>query len=172
MTTAHQIRTRLAGRPAVYDDVRVDLASGLRDAVLSRATPRAPSFPSLNVGGWKSGEGFFAWGDQAVIALRYAVKSVLGIGSVGDLVGWAMVNRRGSYHPSHRHVGSVVSGIYYVDPGDPPSSNTIFSLEDCSEVSVEPTPGRLVLFPGDLWHRVEPYAGESARITIAFDVRR
>jgi hypothetical protein len=170
VSTAHQIRTRLAGCPVVHEDVRVDLASDLRDAVMTRARPRAHSAPSLNVGGWKSSEGFFAWGDAAVVALHEAIRSILE--RPLEVAGWAMVNRRGSHHPRHRHIGSIVSGIYYVDPGELQSSPTTFELGDGSEVAVDPRPGRLVLFPGDLWHRVDPYAGERARITIAFDVRR
>jgi len=38
------------------------------------------------------------------------------------------------------------------------------------EVTVEPKPGLMVLFPSTLRHRVEPYRGDSRRITIAWNL--
>jgi len=37
--------------------------------------------------------------------------------------------------------------------------------------TIEPKPGRLVLFPSTMWHGTRPFdAGE--RLTVAFDVKR
>ena len=171
-----QIRTRCAGAPIVYDGVRPDLCAALREAILDRSgtSSRAPgqgatTFPSLNVGGWKSSDDLFSWPRPAIHELRDVLRREYLSGA--ELVGWAMVNRLGSHHPWHHHGGSVVSGIYYVDPGDESSAATTFEVAD-GEIEVEPGPGRLVLFPGDLWHHVGAYAGREPRITIAFDVRK
>jgi hypothetical protein len=184
-----KIRSRCAGGPIVYDGVHADLCPALRDAVLARVTaigsshtaPRgrpspsqrglAYSFPSLNEGGWKSGEDLFAWPDPAVQDLRSALACEY-LGAATRPIGWAMVNRLGSRHPGHHHGASVLSGVYYVDPGEGSSAPTIFVATDGQEIQVEPVAGRLALFPGDLWHRVPTYAGHAPRITIAFDVRR
>ena len=37
--------------------------------------------------------------------------------------------------------------------------------------TVEPEPGRLVLFPSYMWHGTRPFA-EGERMTVAFDVAR
>jgi len=36
--------------------------------------------------------------------------------------------------------------------------------------TLQPKPGRLVLFPSYLWHGTIPFRGEQSRTTIAFDV--
>lgn len=153
----------------VVDDFHPDLARALRAEILSRASRAAGSAPSLNIGGWKSGEGFFGWAHPAVEALHAALRDAFG---AKPIVGWAMVNRSGSHHPRHRHDGSLVSGVYYVDPGEDPPASTIFEIPGRGDVAVVPDVGRLVLFPGSIWHRVPTCDGDAPRVTVAFDVRR
>ena len=171
-----RIRSLCAGAPVVFDDVHPALCPALRATILARSrawadgTTTSPSYPSLNIGGWKSSEDFFAWRYPAVRELRDVLRREYLRG--GDPIGWTMINRAGSHHPRHHHGNSVLSGVYYVDPGDPASAPTVFEATDGREVRVEPAAGRLALFPSDLWHHVPAYAGTSPRITIAFDVRR
>jgi len=102
---------------------------------------------------------------------------------------WANVNPPGAFNASHDHSrdNNIWSGVYYVDVGRqdgnaPLGGRTIF--EDHSlvpkEALLEPNPfaretviqpenGLMVLFPGSLYHRVEPYRGVGDRITIAFN---
>lgn len=153
--------------PVVFDEVRVDLLADLaRDVLaLERVSPCAPT---LNLGGWKSGE-LFGWtGSAAAVELARSLRAGTGL---ANLTGWAMVNRRGASHPRHDHRAARLSGVYCVDPGDPPGTPTVFEVPT-GEVSVDLAPGRLVLFRGDTWHRVPEYAGERPRITIAFDAKR
>jgi len=82
-----------------------------------------------------------------------------------------MVNWHGSQHPRHLHRGAVTSGIYYIRTGDAQSPPTIFEPENEPEIRIHPAVGRLVLFPGDLYHRVPAYHGYEPRVTVAFDVR-
>lgn len=169
-----------ASAPIVLDGVRSDLVGDLRDAVLRLERSHA-SAPSLSRGGWKSGE-ILSWRAPCARALRDAVldcvRVELGI-RPAHLEGWAMVNRPRDHHPRHVHQGVAWSGVYYVDPGGEPHAPTVFEVDRDREVAVIPAPGRLVLFPGSMWHRVDRLddcAGgaqaESPRVTIAFDVRR
>lgn len=160
----------LEGRPVVHDDICLDLLAPLANAIFARAREHPRTAPSLNVGGWKSGETFFGWPTPAVAELYQVISRGYLDGRV--LVGWAMINWGGSHHPRHRHDGSIVSGVYYVNPGGAPTAPTIFEVPGSGEISVEPRPARLVLFPSRLWHRVPACGGHSPRVTIAFDVRR
>lgn len=107
---------------------------------------------------------------------------------------WANVNEKGAYNESHDHYSwsnlPLWSGIYYVDPGQssdggPIGGETVFELKDpigiaqpkerdgdslIYEMTIEPEPGLMVLFPSTLRHRVEPYLGDSRRITIAWNL--
>ena len=174
----------------VIDDVLTDLAPRMADEIVARSN--TPSYGSKNIGGWKSREDLFAWKEATAIAeLRYELveKYLDGlISSAGRhcLVGWAMINRNGSHHPTHVHSGKLV-GIYYVAAGET-AAPTVFEIADRKEQvrhgtlgrvghsikcerAIEAMQGRLVTFPGSVPHRVPKTPGEQARITIAFEVR-
>ncbi len=158
-------------QPLVIDDVRSDLCVPLKQVILGRMQrDHGRRTATLNVGGWKSGEDFFAWPDPAVQDLRQVI--VDQVGGARPIVGWAMVNRAGSYHPRHQHRVALITGVYYVGAGSPEAiTPTVFECAGC-DVAVDPVPGRLAIFPGEMWHSVPVYAGDLPRITIAFDVRR
>jgi hypothetical protein len=163
-------------QPIVFDDVCAELCAALEQVILGRMQrDRVRKTGSLNVGGWKSGEDFFAWGDASVQQLREAIAEIVGARSP---VGWAMVNRAGSHHPRHQHRIASLSGVYYVTAGSQAAiTPTVFECP-CDgrpkrqELEVEPHPGRLVVCRGETWHFLPVYAGDLPRITIAFDVRR
>ncbi len=174
------VRAACRACPIVVDEFHSDLVEPLLAEVVARATAYR-SAPTLNVGGWRSDD-LALWGDRVADDFREALRERV---EWGELTTWAMVNRAGSHHPRHRHDGGVVSGIYYLDPGDEPSAPTVFELGPRGrlglkqvrgtrnpEVEVAAAAARLVLFPGDMWHRVPPYVGERPRVTVAFDVRR
>lgn len=171
-----QIVAQCRDQPIVFDDVRPELCATLEQVILNRMqSDRRRKTGSLNVGGWKSGEDFFAWPDEAVQELRQVIVEMV---SARSLVAWAMVNRAGSHHPRHQHRIASLSGIYYVTAGSQDAiTPTVFECP-CdgrpkrSELEVEPHPGRLVVCRGETWHFLPVYAGEAPRITIAFDVRR
>lgn len=172
-SNAFQLRASCAGAPRIIDDVRVDLAPELALAILTRSRV-VESVGTLNRGGWKSSEGLFSWGEPAVAALMATLERDYLLGC--RPVGWAMVNASGSHHPRHNHASAIVSGIYYVDPGDAETSPTVFEIDaiprEADTIAVAPAVGRLVLFPGAMWHSVPPYASAKPRITIAWDVRK
>lgn len=175
-----QLADRCRAEPIVFDDFHAELCSALEQIILWRMHADRRSTPSLNVGGWKSAEDFFRGSDAPVQELRRAIVAEVG----ADPVAWAMVNRAGSHHPRHQHRIAILSGVFYVTAGSEDAiAPTIFecpsevngrptSPKSRYELEVEPHPGRLVICPGSMWHRVPIYSGEAPRITIAFDVRR
>ena len=171
-----QLVAECSDQPIVFDDVRPELCAELAQIILHRMQhDRGRRTGSLNVGGWKSGEDFFAWPDAPVQELRQTICDLVGARSP---IAWAMVNRAGSHHPRHQHRIAILSGVYYVEPGNgDPLTPTVFECP-CDgrpkreEFEVEPHPGRLVLSRGSTWHMVPKYMGDAPRITIAFDVRR
>ena len=176
-----QLLAECRDRPVVYDGVRTDLCASLEQVILNRVQldRGGRRTGSLNVGGWKSGEDFFAWPDPSVQALRSAIADLIG---PRPLVGWAMVNRAGSHHPRHQHRAAMLSGVFYVSPGSPDAiTPTVFECPcdgrparpgQSFTMEVEPHPGRLVICRGETWHALPKYMGDLPRITIAFDVRR
>jgi len=94
---------------------------------------------------------------------------------------WSVRLQSGGYHANHVHpAGWISSALYIVLPPDlgqseagyltlgDPSAPT-FKIEMPPFRTVEPKPGRLVLFPSYMWHGTRPF-GEGERMTVAFDV--
>lgn len=88
---------------------------------------------------------------------------------------WATVTSNGSYHLSHTHPASLVSGVYYVDvPADagpilfrdPRGPRPPFD----APLTIHPRSGELLLFPSWLSHEVAPTPGAAPRISIAFNM--
>ncbi len=100
---------------------------------------------------------------------------------------WANICRAGHYHRIHNHPGSAWSGVYYVTAGteaaDHPLSGQLELLDPRpftemvatpgspfgQKVLFKPEPGLIILFPGWLYHFVNPYFGGGERISIAFN---
>ena len=175
MNPLMQLVAQCRDQPLVFDDVHAELCAPLEQIILDRMQrDRGRKTGSLNVGGWKSGEDFFEWPDAAVQELRQTIVARIGARSP---VAWTMVNRAGSHHPRHQHRAANLVGVYYVTAGSPEAiTPTVFECDGGRsgryEVEIDPHPGRLVLCPGAMWHRLPVYAGDLPRITIAFDVRR
>lgn len=107
---------------------------------------------------------------------------------------WANVNRAGHFNGIHYHAGGFWSGIYYVaieqggaqEAGSgavgfrsPSQAGIVASniqapavLQQAfrQEISMQPTPGLMLIFPSWLEHWVNPYTGTDPRISVAFDV--
>lgn len=103
------------------------------------------------------------------------------------LSAWANVNRDGDFNKVHVHPGSTWSGTYYVDTGEPANRDNgtpLHLFDPCqgrsttflpmvpSSVYVHPKPGLMVLFPSYVPHMVFPHSGKTARISIAFNLRK
>jgi uncharacterized protein (TIGR02466 family) len=152
-----------------------------------------------NIGGWHSRPDFLNRPEAAVEALTtwvtwmvsQMVDAATGVGAFkGQLsvCAWATICREGAYHAPHSHPDSAWSGVYYVDAGelnrDRPLSGVLEFLDPRvgveavstpgdpygEPVRVRPESGLLVVFPSWLYHWVHPYAGQSPRIAISFNV--
>ncbi|HEY2786567.1 MAG TPA: TIGR02466 family protein [Fimbriiglobus sp.] len=171
----------------------------LRNLILSHETIHA-SNDYANVGGWHSNGDLLEWPDPAVATLKAwileAVAHVTAVTTGGKgpagmirLTAWANVSRKGNYHRVHNHPSSNWSGVYYVDAGGDASAHPLSGvLELCDPrpfTEMIPTPGNpfgqraifraeagsMILFPGWLYHFVNPFYGEGQRISVAFNVR-
>lgn len=95
---------------------------------------------------------------------------------------WAVVYREWGYHNMHSHHDSAWSGVYYVHTGNiTPGSGNIEFLDprpaaNASQparsplMAFPPEPGLMLMFPSWLQHWVTPYAGDSTRICVAFNI--
>jgi Flp pilus assembly protein TadD len=94
---------------------------------------------------------------------------------------WSVRLQAGGYHANHVHpAGWISSALYIALPPDlgkedagfltlgDPKTPTL-DIEMPPFRTIEPKPGRLVLFPSYMWHGTRPFA-EGERITVAFDV--
>jgi Tfp pilus assembly protein PilF len=96
---------------------------------------------------------------------------------------WSVRLQRNGFHVNHYHPEGMVSSAYYVEvPGevrDPALKSGWIKFGEprypvaglTPERFVQPTPGRLVLFPSYMWHGTNPIFGPEARMCIAFDMR-
>ena len=154
-----------------------------------------------NIGGWHSQTDFLDRSEPAVSALSnwidWAVNKMIqatagpnGFKGALRTTAWATVCRDGAYHAPHSHPDSAWSGVYYVDAGTPcqdrPLSGVLEFLDPRAGVEavtapgdpygeplrVWPEAGLLVVFPSWLYHWVHPYAGQTPRIAVSFNVAR
>lgn len=179
MSQLDQILTEARAQPLVFDNVCPEFCGDLAQIIVNHMeTSRGRSGAgSLNRNGWKSTEDFLQWNYEAVQTLRQTLTATLGIEPTKS---WAMVNRLGSEHPRHQHRNARLSGVFYVQAGEP-LAPTVFECP-CDgrpargparfDMNVDPHPGRLVMCRGETWHTVRRYDGDIPRITVAFDVGR
>jgi Flp pilus assembly protein TadD len=94
---------------------------------------------------------------------------------------WSVRLKSGGFHANHVHpMGWISSALYIVLPpdlgegeagyltlGDPNATTLKVDVQPFR--TVEPKPGRLVLFPSYTFHGTRPF-GEGERMTVAFDV--
>lgn len=96
---------------------------------------------------------------------------------IGYFTFWANINKQYDYNVMHTHPNSDMVGIYYpLLPNDSGSlvlvrtdgsSHTNLGLQQ--KLTLNGEEGRLYLFPGDLWHWVEPNISDKDRISISFN---
>jgi uncharacterized protein (TIGR02466 family) len=101
---------------------------------------------------------------------------------------WAMVMRSGDYTIPHDHADAHWSTVYYPDAGDAddksyPDSGLLAFVDPRhggrpmpgldlvgSTFTVEPSAGRLYVFPGWLFHYVHAYRGQRPRVSISCNI--
>ena len=169
-------------------------------AVILDRRDRIPSNTLSNVGGWQSKPDFMKWKvpeleqfkkwiNQAFDSIMSRELDTTDFKTRYVVAGWANVNEYGDYNASHIHSNSHWSGVYYVDIGkpipplvrngaieflDPRPAIGVFdypTFASSGKWTIQPEAGLMLLFPSWLRHTVLPYYGESARITVAFNLR-
>ena len=107
---------------------------------------------------------------------------------------WLNANRRHDYNVPHTHTDSFLSGVYWVSVSEGAAESSELVLSDPRvqlqqfeyfdwfgmgrQRRIVPTPGKLVLWPSWLSHRVEPVADDakpleseqSERISVSFNL--
>ena len=149
----------------------IGLCDPFREELIRRSTVDR-SAPSHNVGGWRTHDDLFLWDYEPVRWLYLQIQHyLLSI----EILGWGIVNRRGSYHQRHHHMrpGYHWSGIFYLDDSPTP---TVFDPDGTAERTGDPfyitaERNKLVIFPSEIWHWVEPHTADEPRVTVAFDAR-
>lgn len=104
-------------------------------------------------------------------------------------IAWVNVYRKGDYIVPHAHTRSTVSLVYFLAEGDPDPEDgnagrfafVDARLADCclieegrmtNPLMPNTPPGTMLLFPSELVHAVNPYSGESPRITASWNINR
>ena len=100
---------------------------------------------------------------------------------------WANINPPGGYNQSHLHPNSLFSGVYYIkappksgrlqlmDPRPgvqqvmPPRKKGKIPKELWREIFCDPIPGRMIMFPAWMWHKVEINQSNDIRISVSFN---
>lgn len=173
-----RLRELVLARAAADDGIRRSNVGGWhsRDDLLEWDDPAIQSFKR-----WIQG------GAARMLEILSAEKGGTRHGEL-QAVAWANVSRRGDYNKIHNHPSSAFSGVYYVDVGQPdPEAHENGFIEfleprlgaDMIELpgnpfggkhKVQPENGLMLVFPGWLYHYVNPYHGPGERISIAFNI--
>jgi len=99
---------------------------------------------------------------------------------------WSIRLTSGGYHTDHVHPRGWLSAVFYVDIPPEIATTPAAAMERAGWLRfgraglrtspqlppdgfVQPEPGLLVLFPAYVWHGVERFESESARLSVAFD---
>jgi hypothetical protein len=102
---------------------------------------------------------------------------------------WATVYRTGDYTAPHSHLRAQASIVYCIDPGDDPRPDTpdgklcLVDPRYSMCCNIEPNrmtnvvipdmrAGSMIMFPGELVHCVNPYAGTRPRLTLSWNINQ
>jgi predicted Zn-dependent protease len=96
---------------------------------------------------------------------------------------WSSRLHSSGFHVNHFHPDGWISSCYYVSLPDVVTDGSgqqgwikfgepalELPLNNPIRRTIQPAPGRLVLFPSYIWHGTVPFHAQTARTTIAFDV--
>lgn len=179
----------------VYD-VPVD---GLAPVLERLHTAKAAPLDQTLRGGTQTQGALFSGKSPEIVALREAIRARVAdyIASLPDapshpfarrkarafdFVGsWSCRLMSSGYHTNHVHQQGWISSACYVALPDAVlrgdqgwlkfgQSNLALGSRDVPARMVQPTVGKLVLFPSYYWHGTVPFTDTAARLTVAFDV--
>jgi uncharacterized protein (TIGR02466 family) len=175
------------------DELNAELEKAIRDRMA-----QTKGVIKSNFGGWHSETDLLDWTGEAgrrVVAAAIELANANTVSAKGKPVspawrvaGWANVSGPRDAHVVHIHPAAYWSAVYYVRIGA--SSGGRLQLHDPrmpalrmhapwlmfkangpeGKARIEPAEGQLVLFPSWLSHSVEPWDGDSERISIAINL--
>jgi uncharacterized protein (TIGR02466 family) len=177
---------RVEGIEADFDDLE-SICYALRDT--------SPGRKVSNMLGWQS-EGDVLSNDAAApIAdvLSRGIAEALSSGIFNDVSAiindaWINISGRYAYNTTHIHPRADFSGVFYIKCDPSSSGNIVFSARDArldtefyrpeakDQYKLYPTwwyqplRGTLLLFPSELYHRVDQNLSDSERISVAFNL--
>jgi uncharacterized protein (TIGR02466 family) len=189
---------RLFATPVIVAELEdaEELNRELEEAILKRQSAD-PGLKLSNRGGWQSRRDFPEWGGEAA---KTVVNKAIELANAHTTVGksgppkwqvdsWANVSGSGNFNMPHVHGGTFWSCVYYVRAGHGSGGELILHDPRMPElrmhapgvqfkdtgpelrVPIRAESGRMILFPGWLWHSVEPWEGEGHRISVAMNIR-
>jgi hypothetical protein len=174
----------------VFDDIE-NFHASLQQAILERESdPQygmklfrgACGVKVHHVERWKSPAANLV--HQRALALCSAV---LGVEDPVCDISWANVYRQGDYCMPHSHRRTEASVIYLLASGDTEEGNPLGGrlcfadprMQSCcvdepgrvtNSVVPELVPGMMLVFPSQAMHYVNPYVGETPRITLSWNI--
>ena len=166
----------------------------IKQIVLERENADSGIVRGSNYGGWHSTADLRDWPEPEIQELCPFVKDTakdltaemeplkssdeVNINPFGSA--WVNLLRNSGYNKVHNHPGCMFSAVYYVSEGNPdsniPDNGTLEFMDPRpgnihgGKWVVKPKKGILVMFPSWLYHYVNPFYGESDRISIAFNM--
>jgi len=175
---------------------RPEELDGYADHILTLQRQDPVGLNRTNQGGWHSStalladpalRGLFTWLSSCCLEAMGSFGWDFSLAAPIFNNAWAMVNRRGHGNRAHLHSNSLFSGVAYLRV--PPDSGAICFLDprggaqmllpplnaQASDAArgrhrVTPQTGLVLLFPGWLWHEVEPSASDEPRICVSFNL--
>ena len=91
---------------------------------------------------------------------------------------WLNCNHYGHFNQIHTHRKTDLVGLFYIKT--PPNSGKLKLIRNDgsqysaiyrnTEYHLTPEEGRCYLFPGHLWHMVEPHGSDEERISVSFNM--
>ena len=159
-----------------------------------------PGIHRSNKGGWHSEDDLLNWPEPEFAELektfRSVVSKMIAVTSPHkrfradiQMKAWANVNRTGSFNSAHVHPENHWSGVFYVKTADfskdPIRRAGNIELHDPrgpiqmlsnpsnqpDKVGIKPLEGDILIFPSWLFHSVNAFSIDTARISIAFNAR-
>ena len=148
--------------------------------------------------GWQSERDFFDRKESAHVSLARIIAQITRatLQSIDPTIdftklqvilnGWININPPGGYNGPHQHTNATLSGVYYVDVprGKSEKGGAIEFISPhpvrllgglvksplfAERFHIQPKPGFMLIFPGQLPHWVHPNDSGKSRLTVAFN---
>lgn len=171
-----------------------------RDAIVARALAMRDADGGVqrsNLGGWHSGDILGMEKGDVLYPLLVTLLQIStacirdfeddrAFNDIHMTGAWLNINGRGNWNAPHEHLPAAWSGVFYLDAGtldegagDIGQDGRIMFFDPMPlgrewkrppYVSYMPETGTMLLFPSFLTHMVAPYAGDTPRISLAFNL--